>query len=105
MTENQNFTMVSGDTKVIEVTVDSVDLSGASIKWIMHQFGAEKVRKETPGTITVTDAVGGLLQIKLDPTDTASLVGDYSHEMEVTDAAGNVSTVMSGRVSVQKGYV
>ena len=36
----------------------------------------------------------------LDPSDTAALSGLYYHEAEVTDGAGNRSTVLTGVATV-----
>lgn len=105
MRKNQNFEMVNGDTKTVVVTVP-FDLSGATIKWIMHLFGQEKLRKETP-VITVTQATSteSKAEFKLESADTVALVGEFNHEMEVTDALGNVSTVMTGKAKIERGYI
>lgn len=113
---NQDVSMRSGDTKKIDIVVDELDsagvvtgqvnLSGATIKWkAFDTSGMEQISKTTASGITILDAVGGKLQVLLDPADTAALEGRFLHETEVTDASGNVSTVTTGVLKVAKDFV
>lgn len=96
--------LYAGDTKIIEVTVTEnnspVDLTGASIK-----FGFDTVLKEVGSGITITDAVNGIFEVKLDPKDTQDLSGLKYYECEVTDNVGNVSTVLNGTLVITKSRV
>jgi hypothetical protein len=104
--KNQNFEMVAGDSHIIVVPVN-FDLAGAlAIKWAVKKSVSSTERpiyKELSSGITVTQTgeTASEFQITLNPSDTATLKGDYYHEAEVTDAQNNVSTVMIGRISIQ----
>ena len=97
--------MVSGDTAEITCTVYQADgttpqsLVGATaIKWALSKkiTSADSLLSKSLGSgITVSDAVNGVIVISLQPVDTAAIKGgDYVHEVEVTDASGNVATVL-----------
>lgn len=103
MLNNQNFSMFAGDTKNINVTMtDGTPLSGSSIKWGLLKQGATVVSKTTSNGITVA---GSVFTIKLNASDTVGFVGRYYHEAEVTDMFGNVSTVMTGFITIEKSNV
>lgn len=109
MTETgQKFTMWSGDTKVLEVTItdasgNAVNLTGATISYVLQRSVGSTVTisKTTDDGISITDASGGVFQITLDASDTASLSGSYYHECQITDTSGNVSTVFTGTVTMK----
>lgn len=104
--KNQNFEMYAGDTKTVTVTVSGVDLTGASVKWAAKKsiYNVEPdIYKETADGLMI--AASDSFVIALAPEDTAALVGSYYHEAEVTDAAGNVSTVMTGTVKIERSGV
>ncbi|MCU6709348.1 hypothetical protein M6D81_11580 [Paenibacillus sp. J5C_2022] len=108
MATGQDFTLTAGDTRNIEVTVDSVNLSGATVKWAVKKtvYDAEYVLyKDTDAGITVTGAAAGEFTIPLKPEDTAGLSGNYVHEAEITDASGNVSTILTGTMTVKLGII
>lgn len=101
--KNQNFEMYAGDTKNIEVTIAGVNLTGASVKWALKRTVYEAdavISKDTTGGISITNASGGVFVIALAPGDTTSLSGDYYHEAEITDSASNVSTVFTGKATI-----
>lgn len=106
MTElNQNFTMFQGDSKNIVVDISSdeaLDLTGATIKWALKK---KVYSTENELLKTITDATNGQVIIQLEPVDTANLTGLYYHELELTDGAGNVSTIMTGNVTINKSGV
>jgi hypothetical protein len=101
-----DFTMFSGDTKVIHVTaVESdntpLDLTDVDIAWILaKKVTAPVILNKTIGAgITVTDAVNGVFEITMDPLDTAALKGTYYQEVQIDDA-GAISTIMTGTVTI-----
>lgn len=104
---NQNFTMYSGDTKILIIPITkadntAADLTNASIKWGLYdEDGTERVSKVT-GAMTIT---GNEIRITLDPVDTQSLSGAYFHECELTDQYDNVSTLFTGMATIIKGLV
>jgi hypothetical protein len=115
---NQDVAMFSGDTRVLAFTVtqagDStpVDLTGATaIKWkcarkLSGGFSSTVTLSKALGAgITVTDADAGQLQVLLSPADTAALSGRFYHELEITDVAGNVSTVAIGTLTIAKDLI
>jgi len=51
-------------------------------------------------TIGVVDAAGGLLSLDLDHTVTATLSGHLLWDLQLTDAAGEITTILAGGVNV-----
>lgn len=107
--KNQNIDdHTSGDTLIIEVEVSNTDgtakdITSASIEWVLakRRGGTAVISKSAAGGgISITDAVAGLFEVTIDPADTDSLAGLYFHEAEVTDSAGNISTVLEGHVFI-----
>ncbi len=104
-----NFEMFSGNTRLLEVTVldqdDAVvDLTGAqAVDYSLAKAaGKAAIFEKTLGTgVTITDAVNGVLQITLLPADTEDLRGTFYQELEVTDAAGRITTVLFGTVTIR----
>jgi hypothetical protein len=110
----QDFEMHQGDSKRLLVTVKTpagavVSLVGAqSIKWWVAKRVTSSVRlleKSVGSGITVTNAAGGLLTIALNPADTKAVSGDYYHELEVIDSAGDIGTVLRGTVTILRALV
>lgn len=111
---DQNFEMFQGDTKKLAVTVaDSagaaVDLTGATVKWRMAPKVASPtatLSKQTGGAgIDLTDPVAGVFTVNLNSSDTQQLVGEFYHEAEVTDAAANITTVLTGRITIKPSLI
>lgn len=109
---NQNFGMVEGESKDVRVTVvdqdgATLDLSGAAVQWEaqadLQSSGPAAITKATGGFgITLTAPTQGVFSIRLNPSDTMGLSGVLYHEARVTDSAGNVATVLTGRLTIQK---
>lgn len=109
MRDKQNITLVSGDTLNFSATLTEVDgtpinFTRATIRW---DFGtaATGIRESNTQGITVMDAVNDKVTIHLTPADTISRSGKTKHELEVTDAAGNVSTVLRGTITIERGVI
>ncbi|OMF35276.1 hypothetical protein BK133_11270 [Paenibacillus sp. FSL H8-0548] len=104
---NQNFVMYAGDTVEIEVPVANTDLTGVTIKWAMKRSvkGDNTLYRETPSGIEITDAAAGIFMIKLESIDTKDLIGSFYHEAELMDAIGNVSTIMTGTITIKPSGV
>jgi len=109
----QNFEIVSGNDKQLNVTVldengAPVDITGATIVWSVAINEKSKTRVffyTTPTNITITFATGGKFRIDIQDTDTEPLsIGlittDYYHETRLTSSAGVKSTVMIGTMTV-----
>ena len=104
---DQLLRLTSGDTARLEVVVTDdlgspKDISGASIRWALtDRRGTSTILEKTVGDgITITAPDAGEFEVLVDPADTADLSGRYRHEAEVTDAYGNVSTVLSGTATI-----
>lgn len=98
-------TTVRLSVTVTDANDAAVDLTGVqSIAYGLYgvapakDFEAPPVITKTLGSgVTVTDAVNGVFQIAIARTDTASLwPGDYYHQTEVLDAAGDQYLAMTG---------
>ena len=99
----------AGNTKDIQITiVDDTsapfNLSGCEIAWCLFTDDWEPlVRKSSANgsaEIEVTDEAGGIVEIHLIPTDTATLQGTYRHQCNVIDSYGYVETVTTGTISI-----
>ena len=108
-----DFTMTAGDTKTLSVTVtekadaSATDISGAVIAWKLAQTlrGGVLISKSTVSGISITSGSRGTFDITIDPADTASLLGDYYHEAQVTFSTEKVSTVLKGKMTVEPGLI
>lgn len=107
----QSFTMFSGDSKslVVSIVDDSdvaVDVSTATtIKyWLAKNASSESAEfsKAVGSGIAVATST---VTVTIDAADTESLVGNYYHELEITDAVGLVYTAFSGRVTITKDVI
>jgi hypothetical protein len=101
-----DFTMFSGDTKVLQITVTdeagaAIDLTGVDLVWVLAKkvTAAPLVTKEIGTGITITDAAAGKFEVAIAPADTENIKGDYYHECQM-DAGGAISTIMTGKVTI-----
>lgn len=102
---NQNFNMYSGNTVPIYVTITdptntAINLTGCTLKWTLQLRGATLATKDTTNGIIITDAVNGKVRINLQPADTHQVSGSCDHELEMINTAGDVTTVMTGKINV-----
>lgn len=110
-------TLIRGDNRTLLATVytDSTktavqDLTAAlrirfTVRKLTSTGGIGQVlfEKNLTDGVTITDAVGGLLQIAVEPADTNSLPAANTtlvYDIEVTWANGNIATVDKGNLSV-----
>jgi len=110
---NQDVELWAGDTKQLVVTVtddagDPKDLTGATVRWILQGRPADSSPlldkdNDAKGGVTIVDAAGGVFRVDLSPEDTEELSPrTYYHEAEVTDASGNISTVLIGSLVIHR---
>lgn len=109
------FQMFAGDTKNLLFTIsdgtDPLDITDAEIRFqaargTAAQFSATPALAKAVGSgITVTDRFAGQFTVSLEPADTQALRGPYYLEVEITDAAGNVSTVYTGEMTVLRNLI
>jgi hypothetical protein len=55
--------------------------------------------------VELTDALNGVLVVKLGISDTTNLKGEYYYEVEVIDSASDVGTVLTGTLTILKDLV
>ncbi len=103
----QNIDIYKGDTKIVVVDVlDSssipVDITNCIINYVVYRMtpGTVVLNKTTSSGIAMTIPANGIFEISLDPIDTENLLGYYLHECELTDIAGNISTIFTGKFTV-----
>jgi len=88
---NLDFTIKDKSNTAINVT------SAQEIRFRAVQSRAVgiEIEKTLGAGVTITDGAAGQIRVQITDTDTAdeSSVGDYKFEVEITDAAGNISTV------------
>lgn len=91
----------AGDHRVLRLTLvdelgSAFDLTGVTDVKLhaARRIDKSAVLQKTlgAGIEVVGDPTSGVVDVTLDPADTASLGGDYVWEFEVTDASGNPST-------------
>ena len=113
-----DFTMFAGDTKRLMFSITSgppanapLDISDATVTWQASRgnttrFSKVPVLTKTIGNgVEVTDELSGNLTVELLPADTASLAGTYYHELQITDAAGDVATAFAGEFKVLRNLI
>ena len=107
-----NFSMVSGDSKDIVVSVlderdQVVPITGASATFIlsMTEFTAALVTKTVGSGIVITDGPGGVLTVSLLPADTEPLIGQHYFEIELIDSGGKESTIVVGHIDIAKNVI
>lgn len=106
----QNFSIVAGDTAKLTVSVTDptgapLDLTGATIRWAMGRgVGIPPLLEKSSEDNSIT-INGTSFDINLDPLDTQNLRGAFYHEAEITDASGEVSTVMTGTATVRGSLI
>jgi hypothetical protein len=100
---NQNFSMYAGNTKKVVVTVKddaggNLNITGSTVRW-----GFGDILKTTSSGITLSNPTSGEFTITLNPADTSSKKGTFTHFAELTDVAGNVTTILNGEITIKKG--
>ena len=94
----------------IEIAVDVFDaddeplgLEGATVLWVVAARDADATRvltkSTTEGGITM-DEPSNRFVIAIAAGDTAALAGRYRHQAQITDGAGNRSTVLTGTLRI-----
>jgi len=109
MRTGQDVDMIAGDTRNLNVIVydenngGNKNIANATIKWVLYDEALEVVvlNKALASGITVTNGLLGQFTVALTPANTVSLTpGVYYHEVEITDETGNVSTVLTGHITI-----
>lgn len=113
-----SFEMFAGDTKRLHFTLTSgppsntpLDIQDTTIRWqaskgTLARFSVIPVLTKTIGDgLEVTDAFSGTLTVELLPGDTETLKGTFYHELEITDASGDVSTAFVGEMVIKPNLI
>lgn len=98
----QNATMWQNEDKSLVFTVTGTTLTTATaIKWELSVTNrtANLVSKTLGSGITADSATQ--CTVALDATDTTSLIGDYYHELRVTNATGSEEVVSAGTITIK----
>lgn len=90
--------LFAGETKLLNITLSDsngspVDINGATFEWKLNVRNNPIIKQSPSEDITILDANSGKLQIKLQPSDTSSLSGNYSQDLQLTDSNGNISVI------------
>lgn len=103
--------MVSGDSATLSIGIVNaagvaVDVSTATA--IVYEIATSPAaatplvsKALTTGVTVATSTV----TVTLAPADTKDLAGVYYHELEITDASGNVFTAFSGYVTIDRDLI
>lgn len=98
-----DFQMFQGNNRVVNLRIvdptgEAVNLLDCAIEWVLckNRYSTPLVTKAA----TISDAASGECVIDLVPADTENLSGDFYHEAKLTDADGNVTTVVTGSVII-----
>lgn len=109
----QNFTMHSGDDFTLEVTVRdgngaviNVSALNSAIWKLSKKVTSPVILSKTLGAgITVIDGPNGRLNVTLLQADTASLSGDFYHEMQIVESSNKKTTVMIGTPTIVRDLI
>lgn len=99
-------------TIVQEDGTTPLDLTGATIRWALlgrYSWSTTPLVQKTSADaaqIVITDAPAGEATVYINPADTVNLGGKACrYEVDVTDALGNESTVLTGNVQVNRSIL
>lgn len=107
---NQNFGLFAGDSLTVKITV-SEDLTGFIVKWAASRLSRVGCFSSSPliekcsndATLTIVDAVNGVIEFTLDGSDTDSLApANYEHQLFIVDGFGNETTVTEGTMTINR---
>ncbi len=117
--QNALIEMFSGDSKILRYTVKDgsgavIDITGAAFRWGLFKLDTDESTptaknstvltppgEKTVGSgIVITDAANGVLEVTLDPADTAPLKGSFYHEIEMI--LTETSTVAFGQIDIKR---
>lgn len=104
----QEIEFIAGSTQILEFTVydrndELLDLRGSTVTWYLSEIG----NNDNPvviktGTTDITTPSTGIINIKINPTDTVDLTnGKYEHELSVTQQNGRVLKPCYGFVRIK----
>lgn len=99
----------AGDALQLTITVtqdgSAKDLSNVTTEWALSSSAGEtELLNEGDSGVssTVTDAPNGEVSVTLDSGVTDDFVGQYEHELRITEGGGNPAVVTRGRVIINE---
>ena len=103
----------SGDSIILKFNAvdeygDVINLTGATLKWQLAQNAtATPLLTKTVGAgITVTNASGGLFEVRLSFFETRTLSpGNFYHEVELTTSGGDKYTIFNGALVLARKLI
>ena len=116
--QNTTFTIFSGNNITLRFTVRDdagviVDITGAALRYDLFKLdpnivdpspktstGALPAEKTVGSGITIPVGTDGIFNVALVPSDTATLVGSFYHEVEMI-LSGNTTTLEYGRMDIK----
>lgn len=111
---NQDAQIYANNVAILDFTVTNndvtpaaaLDITGFTVKWAMSKIRPDGTYKATPtltktvgSGITIVNTSAGTLKVRLDASDTTNLLGDYHHELELTDGSGDPLIVATGKLT------
>ena len=106
MAETANLEVIRGDTKKFNITVrDSseaiFDLTGYSMKFTAKSaLTLEDADAEISSTAVIANPATGIGAFTLTPTDTSIYISEYLYDIQISDGAANVYTIVQGTFTV-----
>lgn len=100
----------SGDSRnfIISVVDENnmpIDLTGASIEWVLIENDLIKLKKKIGDGVTIVNAQEGRFKIEISSEDTGSLKGEYKQLARVSINDGSSSIVLDGIVKIEKSLI
>lgn len=117
---NQNDTFYANNKRKLKFTITNkdvtpnvpLDLTGMIVRWAMSRFGTSGdysttsvLRKDNDalgGVAVIGSATDGVVEVTIEPEDTASLSGNFYQELEVVDGSGDPVVVATGKLIIKK---
>jgi len=105
-----DITLYSGDSRnlIINVTDEnnsSINLTGASIEWILTSSNSTILSKSVGAGIAINNPTNGQFTISISSANTRNLSGIYQHLVRVTTTDGNSSIVLTGNITITKALL
>ena len=106
---SQDFSLYSGDSMQLNASIVDennapVDLTGATIKWVLANDTATVLSKSIGNGITITNAAQGQCAIAITSVDTQILSGSYTHAARLINGSES-KIVFTGAVTISKAIV
>jgi hypothetical protein len=100
----------TGDSKNLIINVvdgnnSPIDLTNATIEWILADKDTTVLAKSIGNGITVNIPTNGQFKISLTSSNTKNLSGVYTHMARVTTFSGDSSIILEGTITITKTLI